>query len=163
MIIKIKHKKEIFECLIDEEDFNLINDYNWYIHPRTGYTRGRKKNPECKYNFISMHRLILNIWDKKIEIDHRNHNKLDNRKENLRTCNRSQNTSNRTAYGISKYLGVSWHIRKNKWVAGIGFNKKTKYLGIFENEIDAAKAYDEAAKIYHGEFANLNFKEPCAE
>jgi len=157
MIIEIKHKKEIYNCLIDDEDFDLVNQYQWYIHPRTGYARGRKKNPECKYNFISMHRLIMGIWDKKIEIDHKNHNKLDNRKENLRTCNRSQNTSNRTGFGASKYLGVCQF--RDRWKAGIGHDGKNEHIGIFENEIDAAKAYDEAAKKYHKEFANLNFKE----
>jgi hypothetical protein len=157
MILKIKHKKEIFECLIDDEDFNLVKEYHWYIHSRTGYARGRKKNPRGKNNFISMHRLVLGILDKpEVDVDHIKHNKLDNRKSQLRTCTTSQNTSNRTAYGVSKYLGVCRF--RDRWKAGIGHDGKNEHIGVFENEIDAAKAYDEAAKKYHKEFANLNFK-----
>lgn len=157
MIIKIKHKNEIFECFIDDEDFDLINEYKWYIHPRTGYARGRKKNPGGKYNFISMHRLVLGILDNpELDVDHIKHNKLDNRKSELRTCTTSQNTSNRTSYGISKYLGVCRF--RNRWKTQIGHDGKKEYIGLFDNEIDAAKAYDEAAKKYHKQFANLNFK-----
>jgi len=159
MILKIKHKVKIHNCLIDNEDFNLVNQYKWYIHQRTGYARGRKKNPEGDYRFISMHRLVTGLIEKpEVEVDHIKHNKLDNRKKELRVCTHANNLKNRSSFGSSQYLGVSWHKNRNKWVAGIGWDNKTKYLGSFEEEIDAAKAYDEAAKKYHGEFANLNFK-----
>jgi hypothetical protein len=163
MIVKIKHKKEIYDCLIDDEDFDLVNDYKWYIHSRTGYARGRKKNPQKKNNFISMHRLVMRVLDKpEVEIDHTKHNKLDNRKSELRICNRSGNTSNRTSYGSSQYLGVGWDKQHQMWKASIGYTldgiKKFKNIGIFKEEENAAKAYDEAAKKYHKEFANLNFK-----
>jgi hypothetical protein len=157
MILKIKHKKIIYEYLIDDEDFNLINQYNWYLHNRTKYVRGRLKGSKQTDKFVSMHRAIMKVLNNKsVEIDHKNHNKLDNRKENLRICNRSENTSNRTAYGVSKYLGVCKF--KDQWKAGIGHNGKNEHIGIFKKEEDAAKAYDKAAKKYHGEFANLNFK-----
>ena len=163
MILKIKHKKDIYNCLIDDEDFDLVNEYKWYIHSRTGYARGRKKNPEGDYRFISMHRLVMGILDNpEFDVDHAKHNKLDNRKSELRTCTTSQNTSNRTAYGSSRYLGVGWDKQHQRWKAAIGYTigriKKFKNIGLFIEEIDAAKAYDGAAKKYHGEFANLNFK-----
>jgi hypothetical protein len=136
-----------------------VNQYKWYIHKRTGYARGRKKNPEGDYRFISMHRLVMGVLNNPdVDVDHAKHKVLDNRKSQLRTCTTSQNTSNRTSYGSSQYLGVTWDNQHQKWRAAIGYDNKGHYIGIFEEEIDAAKAYDKAAKKYHGEFANLNFK-----
>jgi hypothetical protein len=101
--------------------------------------------------------------------DHINHNGLDNRKANLRVATRKQNVwhrrkfSGRTYDGLkqpsrSKYKGVDWSKEMKRWRVRIRVNGKRLYLGSFENEIDAAKAYDEASKKYHGEFAALNFK-----
>ena len=99
-----------------------------------------------------------------MEVDHIDHNGLNNQKENLRICNRSQNSANRIPSGKSKYLGVTPLIRhyRNKvyyyFASEIRINKKSIYLGHFKNEIEAALAYDKAAKDLHGEYANLNFK-----
>jgi hypothetical protein len=65
-------------------------------------------------------------------------------------------TSRKTS---SRYIGVSFHKKKGKWMAVIGYKGKNVWLGRFDNEIDAAKAYDAAAKKYYGEFARLNFPE----
>lgn len=102
-----------------------------------------------------MHRLIMNT-PKGIEVDHINHNGLDNRKTNLRNCRRNDNKKNRVAWGKSKYVGVC-HLDNNKFLAHIRINGRLKHLGIFLNEEDAARAYDKAAKEYHGEFANFNY------
>jgi len=93
--------------------------------------------------------------------DHINHNGLDNRKANLRLATRSQNAWNRQKAKIksrSKYKGVSWYNRGKRWSVRIQVNRKQKFLGIFEDEIEAAKAYDRAARKYFGEFAELNFE-----
>ena len=85
---------------------------------------------------------------------------MDNRRVNLRAATRAQNVRNRKKYtksGSSKYKGVSWKKDNGKWSARIGLNNKSIFLGNFEKELDAAKAYDKAAKKYHGEFACLNF------
>lgn len=58
--------------------------------------------------------------------------------------------------GTSKYLGVHWCESQNRWRAKIGHNKVHIYLGSFVNEIDAAIAYNNGAKKYHGDFASLN-------
>jgi len=85
---------------------------------------------------------------------------MDNRKDNLRPATHSQNMchiAKRSISKTSKYKGVCWKKRNRRWTAAITFEKKKIHLGYFKNEIDAAKAYDEAAKKYHGEFACLNF------
>lgn len=56
----------------------------------------------------------------------------------------------------SQYLGVTYYPKNNKWRANIYFDKKLKHLGYFILEIDAVKAYNAAATVYHGDFANLN-------
>jgi len=106
-----------------------------------------------------MHRQLINIPDNLI-CDHANCNSLDNRKTNLRPATVSQNLCNRTkrkSKTRSKYKGLEWDRKQRKWKARIQINNRKIYLGSFDSEIDAALAYDRAAKKYHREFANLNF------
>ena len=104
-----------------------------------------------------MSRVIMNCPKGK-EVDHKNGNTLDNRHSNLRVCTHQENCRNRRPNKncVSSYKGVSWF--KGKWTAIINCNGKHRYLGRFKNEIDAAKAYDKAAKKAFGEFACLNFE-----
>lgn len=108
-----------------------------------------------------MHQELVKV-PKGMVIDHIDHDGLDNRKANLRPATRCQNMYHRkktAAASRSKYKGVSRRKNSNKWLARIRCEKKSIYLGTFASEIDAAKAYDRAAKKYHGEFASLNFPE----
>jgi hypothetical protein len=93
--------------------------------------------------------------------DHINGKGYDNRKANLRLATRSQNCMNKpfikTKPSSSKYRGVSWSKSQKKWHVQIGLKGKCIFIGYFEDEISAAKAYDTAAKKYHKEFAVLNF------
>lgn len=91
-------------------------------------------------------------------VDHKNHITTDDRIENLRPASYTQNNSNSTSQknSSSKYLGVSFFKKGNIWMVKIRVCGKNRYLGSFKNEDDAAKAYNEAAIIHHGEFANLN-------
>lgn len=112
-----------------------------------------------KQKSIPMHRAIMKMPEGMF-CDHINHNGLDNRKINLRAATRAQNCWNkRKQLGkySSTYKGVNRSCVNKKWVSRIEVKGRKIYLGAFEDEIDAARAYDRAAKEYHGEFAVLNF------
>lgn len=145
--------------LVDDEDFEYLNQWNWCSmnNRYTNYVMRtvRKTN-------IFMHRVIMNT-PPDMQTDHRDRNGLNNQKHNLRNCTSQQNNINRgpVKNKSSLYKGVSLIERNNNHVyirADIRINKKVKYLGSFKSEIDAAIAYDNAARNIHGEFASLNFK-----
>ena len=101
---------------------------------------------------------LLLRWLKPTMVDHINGNGLDNRKENLRFCTNGQNIAwGKKRKGASKFKGVSWYTNRKIWVSKLKSNGVNYFLGYFEKENDAAKAYDIAAMKYHGEFARLNF------
>lgn len=146
-------------AIVDDGDYEQLNQHKWCaIKSGKRYYAMRSVWKKGKSIFVLMHREILNV-PKGVETDHINHNGIDNRKTNLRMCNRVQNRYNTKILldKTSQYKGVSWRNRKRKWMAYIGFNYKTIYLGSFVNEIKAAQAYDQKAKELFGEFACLNF------
>ena len=107
---------------------------------------------------IFMHRQII-AAPKEVIVDHININTLDNRKANLRFATYTQNNWNSRRgmnEGSSKYKGVVWNKQQNKWRVTIVNNKKSFHLGFFEDEKEAAKAFNEAALKYRGQFALLN-------
>ena len=142
-------------ALVDDHDFEWLNQWRWYAYRGVySYYAIRDVYINKKYVHIRMHRLILGASGK-ILIDHKDRNGLNNQRDNLRLCNNSQNCVNKCKKkGSNTYKGVSTYHKK--WRAYISFNKKWHHLGYFTSEIEAAKAYNEAAKIYHKEFANLN-------
>jgi hypothetical protein len=147
-------------AIVDPEDFERLNKHKWYALKNTNtFYATRKKRIGKKYVSIGMHREILNPPDHLV-VDHINHNGLDNRKANLRLATCAQNSYNRRQLRknkSSKYIGVSWKQWTKKWAVIIGHKRKYIIVGYFKDEIQAAKAYDKAAKKYHGEFATLNF------
>lgn len=161
-IIKLTQNQQ---TIVDNKYFDILNKYKWiadYNKKRKPYAARRKKIKE-KYptTYISMHRYIMylegyNLINK--EIDHINGDTLDNRVINLRVCTHAQNMKNRPKAKNNKsgYKGVYWFESRKKWIANISYNKKTIYLGCFNNKIDAAKAYNNAALKYYKEFAKLN-------
>lgn len=111
-----------------------------------------------KRRHILLHQLITGSR----YIDHVNHNGLDNRRENLRPANASENQGNkrRRVNGTSQYKGVSWNKQKNCWRAQIRRNGNTRHLGLFADEAAAARVYDAEARMVFGPFACLNFPMP---
>ena len=109
-----------------------------------------------------MHREIIEVPDGMF-VDHINHRGLDNRKANVRPATPADNARNarypKRKNATSKYRGVWYNKKKKRFRAVIGINNTRKIIGNYKNEIDAAKAYDKAAKKYYGEFAMLNFPE----
>lgn len=105
-----------------------------------------------------MHRAIMRTPQGK-QIDHRNHDGLDNRRCNLRECSHIENMRNQLPQktGTSRYKGVHWEKERGKWRAQIKHTCKQMRLGRYASEKDAAKAYDKKAKELFGEFAYLNF------
>ena len=95
-----------------------------------------------------------------VQIDHINGSRQDNRICNLRLANNSQNQCNiskskKFKNRTSSILGVSWDTNRKKWVAQIVFNKKKKFLGYFDSELEAGNAYCRAKKEIHGEFSGF--------
>jgi len=91
-------------------------------------------------------------------IDHKDNNPTNNKIENLRECTRSENEGNSKTpkNNTSGYKGVMWHKQHQKWMAQIGVNYKRKHIGLYSTKEEAAKAYNQAAIQYFGEFAKLN-------
>lgn len=138
---------------IDRADLSIVIGHKWYAgyYPSINgwYAKTNRKGT------VLMHRLLMG--DPDCLVDHINGDTLNNRRSNLRLATKSQSNINRGKQKgtSSKYKGVRWHQRK--WMAEIKVDGKTRYLGTFEIEEDAGRAYDKIAKELHGEFANLNF------
>jgi len=112
-----------------------------------------------KHNYYT-HQLVFYYHNGFIPetIDHIDHNKRNNKIENLRAATYSQNLQNTRKFSnaSSKFKGVCYDKKRNKWVARIKLIDKRIHLGYFENEVEAAKAYDAAAILNFGEFAQTN-------
>lgn len=145
-------------ALVDDEDYEELNKWKWLaIKHRNSFYAGRQPHGSHKgRKIIFMHRQILNCPNN-MQVDHIDHNKLNNQKNNIRICTHTQNLFNKIPRGKSKYLGVEMR-KSGSFHAKIRIDKIKVYLGAFKTEEEAALAYDCAAKIHHGEFANLNFK-----
>ncbi len=146
--------------IVDEQDYYRFNKFNWCAEYDGWNTYAVRITgvPKKKIEILSLHRAIMNR-PKGLLVDHRNNNGLDNRRENLRIATKSQNTCNRRKKEntSSQFIGVCFSKREGKWAVNITHQRKGEWIGYFEDEIEAAKAYDAAAKKYHGEFARLNF------
>lgn len=146
---------------VDDEDYEYLNQWKWYAHNCSDlcYARRSYRSDGGVKIFVTMHRIIMKTINTKLQVDHKDHNGLNCQKYNLRICTSSENCRNRRKgkrISASKFVGINWVKAKGRWVSLIYINRKIKYLGMFKNEIDAALCYNEAAKKYFGEFANLN-------
>lgn len=133
------------EFYFDLEDYDKIKDYCWSETPNSyifSGSFGRK---------TLMHRLVMGVDDASKDVDHRYHNKNDNRKCNLRICTRSQNSMN-----SKDVVGVHWDKSRRKWLATIKKDYKQIFLGRYDNIEDAIAARKEAEEKYFGEYSYDN-------
>ena len=142
-------------AIVDDADFDWLNQWKWQYSHKGYAVRSFYKNGKMEY--VEMHR-SLNKTPAGFQTDHRDGDRLNNQRFNLRTASASQNAMNRKprADAKSKFKGVSWSKQKSRWVSRIFFDKKSIHLGFFEEEKEAAIAYNEAAVNKYGNFARLN-------
>lgn len=146
-------------ALVDDEDWERLNEWDWYVQFVSVHLQYvcRYERRNGKKMTVLMHREIAETprgW----HTDHVNGNGLDNRRVNLRICSHAENMRNRRPQGgASQYKGVFASSHSNAWRAEIKVGGARIRLGSWTHEDDAAKAYDAAARYYHGEFAQTNF------
>lgn len=149
-------------CLVDDEDYDkvlsyswngILNNGHWYAY---GYIPGGGRNSKQ----VLMHRLIMDVLEDKsgLVVDHINRDGLDNRKENLRLVPHGMNIHNSklSKRNTSGYRGVSYRKRRSHYEAAISIDGNSIHLGCFDDPIDAAKAYNQAALERYGQAATLN-------
>lgn len=145
-----------FVAIIDDTDFEWLSQWKWQAKPhrRTAYAV-RAVRVGGKRIRIFMHREILGCAPGEVT-DHKNRDGLDNRRANLRTCTARQNSCNSVPpRKKSPYRGIC-KLRR-RWRAQIKHSGRQWHLGLFLTPEEAARVYDAAARLHHGEFAVLNF------
>jgi hypothetical protein len=171
-------------ALVDDDMYEYLSQWKWYAHKQGAYEHGRKTywrksyyavrkvNINGKRKMLRMHKVIWEYYHPEYIglIDHADNKDedsgLNNCIDNLRECSTAENMMNRTKSESfsSQYKGVCWHKLANKWVGSIragellpNRQRKQIHLGCFDDEIEAARAYDRAAIEHFKEFANTNF------
>lgn len=158
-----------FRVLVDDEDYPAVTAHKWRFQEtgcnkrrtRTPYVTRTTRTKDRKSVTIYLHRFLLGLTrgDGRTG-DHKSGDTLDNRRSNLRIATTTEQNRNRRPQGQG-FKGVSFERRTGHWFARIGAvvegTSRQVHLGTFETQDEAARAYDEAAKRLHGEFARLNF------
>ncbi len=168
---RIKHEEPFRKIYLEQGVYTIVDpdvyyekcQFNWYLSNGTkAYAARTIKIGHRKIRRSFLHREIVKPRKGKL-VDHKDNDPLNNLRSNLRPATRSQNTINRAKKPntSSRYVGSYWNKERKKWRAAIRYmrNGRTiiKHLGYFEKEVEAAKAYDKAAKKYHKDFARFNF------
>ena len=146
--------KKQWKVMVDDEDYDYLKQFDWHVSKDkcVSSAMGSHKNKR-----MLIHRLLMKAPDD-MEVDHIDGNRLNNQRSNLRLATSSQNKCNRGARkdNRSGFKGVSWHKKNKNWNVRIKADNKYLLIGIFQDKFEAAKAYNEAATKYHGEFAYIN-------
>lgn len=147
------------EALVDDCDYEYLMQWKWHAAVDGQYAARRQRGEVRK--IVWMHRVVAERCGLKcgnLKIDHANRDTCNNCRSNLRMATDRQNAANqrRRRDSASGFKGVSWHKQLGKWRAYIGLHRRQRYLGLFDDSRDAARAYNEAALKHFGEFACLN-------
>lgn len=145
-------------ALVSEEDYEELAQYKWRVGTH-GYAMRAKWNPEKGNNdCVLMHREIAKP-SKGLMVDHVDMDKLNNTRGNLRVVNKSQNTTNALSRkgSSSMYKGVTYNKRSGKWAVELTKDYVKHYVGLFSDEVEAARACDTKAVELFGDYARLNF------
>jgi len=142
-------------AIVDIEDMPRVAGYKWSaLRTKNGrwYAKARDGS-----RWIYLHRVIMGAPDE-LDVDHKDHDGLNNRRDNLRLATRTQNLGNqRRRRSKNKFKGYTAHPTPGRWIAQIRFKGKHVYIGAFSSEREAAEAYDRKALELYGEFAAINF------
>lgn len=147
-------------ALVDDADFERVNQHKWYAHNQRGcwYAARHTRLPD-KPGVIYLHRAILDPA-RGLDVNHKNGDGLDDRRENIEVCTRAQNLRSykrKTPGATSEFRGVCWDANRELWMAQIKYRGKKPYIGRFSNPEDAAKAYDAKARKLGWPEHGLNF------
>lgn len=146
-------------AIVSDRDFKLVSKYRWKLM-KSGYAYCQPKKEEYgsgpRPTYL-LHRLVMGF--PKFELDHKDRNKLNCARSNLRKCTPSQNLANRGKLktNTTGYLGVYLDKRTGKFIAKMRVNKKNLHIGVFDSPVAAAKARDAHARKHHRQFAYVNF------
>lgn len=136
---------------VDPDDFARLMKYRWHL---VNVGTGSYAVSTIEGKRVFMHRMVMGVDDPEVIVDHINRDKLDNRRENLRTATAQQNSFNvdKHSDNTSGHKGVTWDKLRRKWVASIVKDGKRRFLGRFDTAEEAARTYDDAAELLFGEF-----------
>jgi len=143
-------------ALVDDADYEWLNQWKWCASRAGNKFYATRNDYNGQNNIVRMHNVIMGSSDG-MDVDHKNGNGLDNRRKNLRICTRGDNVRNRKKPRVNDYPYIGIQPSGKKWRSYIGHAGQVIYLGTYLTPEEAARAYDEAAKSYFGEYANLNF------
>lgn len=155
------------EFEIDEEDVDRVAAYRWYGFKPDGKKTyifrtisTRLSSGKWKTQSVYLHRFLIDA-PSGLSVDHKDNNSLNNRRSNLRLATQSQQNQNtkklNPSTASSRFKGVSFNKKRNAWEVYIHDKRKKVIIGYFQNEEEAAHAYDNAARSRYGEFASTNF------
>jgi hypothetical protein len=162
--MKLVELTQGYSAIVDDRDYDRVSEFKWLaqvrpggkgVYAKTSLPRTYGGHRPCLY----MHRLIMRIYNRKIKVDHKDNDGLNNRRCNIRVATTSQNGGNcrKQKHTTSRFKGVHWRKDCKRWSVAVVKNRRRYHIGHFKSEVAAARAYDEAARLMFGEFALVNF------
>ena len=149
-----------YHCVLDIEDEKTWDKFPWQYNKTTQEFMFQRGSALLGFTRYKLSRFLLGVNNPDECVDHINGDRFDNRKCNLRICTKAENNRNKVKTQnktTSKYKGVYWERSCNRWRVQMEKNGRRYNVGVFKDEVEAAKAYDKKALELYGEFACLNF------